>query len=280
MSEISEWVTGKIGVRVEGIPMEFEITVPAIPVKPHRMLPIFHQMANSFVEVGVDVVKKEGKSISCKAGCGACCRQAVPIAEVEVYQIAELVNNLPEPRRTRVRQRFRDAAEHFHRIGWFERFLEHQRKAPEKEPDEAIREGIAIVLEYFHQGIPCPFLEDESCSIHPNRPVACREYLVTTPAINCANPTPEGIRLVDLLIKPSRALRRLGSRGKMSAEGFPILTRALELAEKYPESFEEKSGPEWMKEFFEILTERAVPNVRKPEGEPRRAGISRNETSG
>ncbi|MER3430655.1 MAG: YkgJ family cysteine cluster protein [Blastocatellia bacterium] len=280
MSEISEWVTGKVGVRIEGIPLEFEITVPAAPVKPHRMLPIFHQMANSFVEVGVDVVKSEGKTVSCKARCGACCRQAVPISEAEIYQIAELVNNLPEPQQTRVRRRFNEAAAHFHRIGWYERFLEHQRRAPEKEPDEAIREGIAIVLEYFHQQIPCPFLEDESCSIHPNRPVACREYLVTTPAVNCADPTPNSIRIVDLLIKPSRALRRLGSRGKLSAEGFPILTRALELAENYPEDFEEKSGPEWMKEFFEILTDKAIPKVYGPEGEPRRADFSSKDTSG
>ncbi|MCV4732409.1 hypothetical protein OFB80_31450, partial [Escherichia coli] len=86
--------------------------------------------------------------------------------------------------------------------------------------------------------------------------VACREYLVTTPAENCATPSPQGIRVVDLLIKPSRALRKLGSRGKMAAEGFPILTRALELAAKYPEDFEEKTGPEWMKEFFEILTQK------------------------
>jgi Fe-S-cluster containining protein len=277
MSDINEWITGNIGIRVEGIPMQFEVTVPAVPVKPHRMLPIFHQMANSFVEAGIDVVKNTGKKISCKAGCGACCRQAVPIAESEVYQIAELVENMPEPRRTVIRERFRKAAEHFHKIGWYERFIDHQRKAPEKEPDEAIRQGIEIVLEYFYEGIPCPFLEDESCSIHPNRPVACREYLVTTPAENCATPSPQGIRVVDLLIKPSRALRKLGSRGKMAAEGFPILTRALELAAKYPEDFEEKTGPEWMKEFFEILTQKAIPKDGDVRDEPQQGNFPRTE---
>jgi Fe-S-cluster containining protein len=36
--------------------------------------------------------------------------------------------------------------------------------------------------------MPCPFLEDESCSIHPDRPLVCREYLVTSPAELCAGP--------------------------------------------------------------------------------------------
>ena len=35
--------------------------------------------------------------------------------------------------------------------------------------------------EYFQLGIPCPFLEEESCSIYHDRPITCREYLVTSP---------------------------------------------------------------------------------------------------
>ena len=41
--------------------------------------------------------------------------------------------------------------------------------------------------------MPCPFLEDESCSIHPERPLVCREYLVTSPAELCAGPKQEGV---------------------------------------------------------------------------------------
>lgn len=256
----NEWVTGKIGLRAHGVPLEFELTVPAFPVKPHRILPIFQQMANSFVDVGVEEAKKEGRTVSCKAGCGACCRQPVPISETEVYQIAELVEAMDEPRRTEIKERFAAAVEHFDTINWYERFNEHRRLAPEKEPDEAVREGIDIVMEYFRQGIPCPFLENESCSIHQNRPVVCREYLVTNPAENCSNPSPTTIRLVDLLIKPSKALRRVGSKGKIDRFGTPFLSRALMIAAAEPEDFDEKPGPEWVKEFIEELTHSQVPD--------------------
>jgi len=165
-----DWVTGQITLSVHGAPLEMQMTVPAKSVKPHRMLPIFQQIANSFTDLGVKAVEAENKKISCKKGCGACCRQPVPLAEIEAYQIAELVENLPEPRRGKVKMRFDEAAKHFHKIGWFEKL----ENCKEKEEIEK------TVLEYFFEGVACPFLEEESCSIHQDRPVACREYLVTT----------------------------------------------------------------------------------------------------
>ena len=77
-----EWITGNIVLNIHGQPMEMQMTVPAKPVKPHRMLPVFQQMANAFVGISSDAVEMDGNAISCKAGCGACCRQPVPLAEI------------------------------------------------------------------------------------------------------------------------------------------------------------------------------------------------------
>lgn len=258
MSE-EEWVTGKIGLRINDIPVEFELTVPAGPVKPQRMLPVFQQMANTFVDDGVGAAEAEGRAVSCKKGCGACCRQPVPISEVEVYQIAELVETMDEPRRSEVKQRFRDAAAHFHRIGWFERFAEHQKQAPLMRFEEGYPVGMGLVMEYFNEGIPCPFLEDESCSIHLNRPLACREYLVTSPAENCSQPGPLNIKPVDLAVKPTRGLAALSSKEGSIAGGSAVLSRALELAEEFPEHFEMKPGPDWVKDFLSELIDKTGP---------------------
>src|SRR5438477_2508063 len=122
--ETNEWVTGKVVLRIGGEPLEMELTVPAKPVKPHRMLPIFQQMTSSIVDMSVDAMQAAGEKISCKAGCGACCRQPVPLAEIEVYQIAELVEAMPEPRRTEIKKRFAEANDHFAKMGWYERIRE------------------------------------------------------------------------------------------------------------------------------------------------------------
>ncbi|MFH1745874.1 MAG: YkgJ family cysteine cluster protein, partial [Planctomycetota bacterium] len=45
--------------------------------------------------------------------------------------------------------------------------------------DEAV---LPVARQYFNLQLACPFLVDESCGIHARRPVACRDYNVTSPA--------------------------------------------------------------------------------------------------
>ena len=253
-----EWITGNVTLSIKGVPIQMEMTVPAKPVKPHRMLPIFQKMTNSFVEMSVRAMDEIGEKISCKAGCGACCSQAVPIAEVEVYQIAELVENMPEPRRSEIKKRFADAVEHFESMGWFERV---QKAANQKMPDNPQyipTELLDAAIEYFNEGIPCPFLENNSCSIHEDRPLSCREYLVTSAAEYCSKPTGETVKKVPLLIRPSKSLPHVGATGSLSGIGVLPLIRALEVAEKIPERFPEKTGDKWIADFFEHLTKSEI----------------------
>ena len=251
MEAIQEWKTGKVTLSLFGEPVEMEMTVPAKPVKATRMLPIFQAVTSSFVELGVSAVVGEGKEISCKAGCGACCRQAVPLAEVEAFQIAELVENMPEPRRSRIKRKFAEGARHFHENHWFEKM--------ERYPRLSAKERQALVMEYFNEGVPCPFLEDESCSIHPNRPLSCREYLVTSPAENCAQPTAETIRQVRFTLKPSITLLEISNTRNLKNSFFVPMIQALEHAEKFRDISEEKTGEAWMADFFRNLTKAEIP---------------------
>ena len=255
----NEWTTGTIEMSISGTPIKMELTVPATNVKPNRMLPIFQQMTNAFVDISIKAVEAEGKTISCKAGCGACCSQPVPIAETEVYHIAEVVEQLPEPRRTIVKQKFADAVAHFTELDWFDRMRTTAARAA-TEPREKVVEAIQkIALEYFNESVSCPFLDEGSCSIHPVRPIACREYLVTSPAENCSNPTAGTVNKIDLFIKASDTVRTVGRTDKFRKMGFIPLIKALALAEEYPESFVEKKGQRWVADFFEQLTRSKIP---------------------
>jgi len=253
------WVTGNVTVRVGEIPVNMQLTVPADPVKPTRMLPIFQKMTNAIVALSENEIRSAGAEISCRMGCGACCRQPVPVSEPEVYQLAELVDAMPEPRKTVIKERFAAASAHFHSIGWFDRIAALAELPKPADPDNIPRELIAEALVYFREGIPCPFLEEESCSIHESRPLACREYLVTSPPENCSNPSAATIEKVPILLHPSRAMRLVGQTGLLSKWGILPLVRALELAAAEPETFEEKTGERWAAEFFEHLTHSAIP---------------------
>lgn len=252
-----EWVTGEVKLRINGQPVEMQLTVPAFPVKAQRMLPIFQKMSSAVVDVSANFAVESGKTISCKAGCGACCRQAVPISEVEAYHVADLVEAMSEPRRTEVRQRFADALAHFREVKWFDQYEELKRTASISEPDLSAKEFERVVLDYFRDGIACPFLENESCSIHIDRPLVCREYLVTSPAENCRDPKPTNIDRVPIFLQPSKAMPHVGRTANMGNCVTMMLIEALEFVEKHPVSAPERTGREWASDFMNRLTDSA-----------------------
>lgn len=45
---------------------------------------------------------------------------------------------------------------------------------------------------------PCPFLQDSACAIYDERPLVCREYLVTNPPAACTTLTPGEIHYVEI----------------------------------------------------------------------------------
>lgn len=251
MESNQEWETGKVQISLFGSPVEMEMTVPAKPVKPRRMLPIFQAVTSSFVELGVGEVENQGEQVSCKAGCGACCRQAVPLAEIEAFQIAELVENMPEPRRSEIKRRFEEGVKRFHDNKWFERM--------ERYPEMSAKDRQELVMEYFYEGVACPFLENESCSIHPDRPLSCREYLVTSPAENCSLPTAEKIRQIKFKLRPSITLLEIIPSENLGKSFFVPMIQALDHAQKYSDNTEEKAGKAWMGEFLGNLTSAEIP---------------------
>ncbi|MDB5106894.1 MAG: hypothetical protein JWP91_4583 [Fibrobacteres bacterium] len=163
---------------------------------------------------------RQGRQVSCKQGCGACCRQAVPLSPAEAWMIADVVASLPEARKAETLARFTAAKERLGSEGFGERSLHGASEA------EITRLG----LDYFKLGIACPFLVDESCSIHPNRPSACREFLVTSPAENCSDPAGKPIQGVPTAGSLTDALSKLSAM-VMGGEPQAIpMTLALEWA--------------------------------------------------
>ncbi len=257
--ETNEWVTGNIEMMLDGRPVRMQLTVPANPVKVRRMLPVFQKMTNAFVDISVRAVEEKGEKVSCKASCGACCRQPVPLAPMEVYQIAELVQSMPEPRQSEIRKRFADACAHFENLNWFEKVGACDELEKTESFETVALELQKLVSEYFREGIACPFLENESCSIHESRPLVCREYLVTSPASDCAHPRTNPINRIDIKLRPSKTVQLLGRGEGFSATGVLPLIKALELAEKLPEDLTERPGERWAAEFFERFTGSEIP---------------------
>jgi Fe-S-cluster containining protein len=214
-----------IPVLVECGDSSFEGTasVPAGEMRPADLLPILLRFTDAIVALGADAARRAGDRISCRAGCGACCRQLVPISEAEAIYLSEVVEAMPPHRREAVRARFAEAV-----AGLGEDLVARIRDTAGLKDIESRR---AVGLEYFARRVACPFLVDESCSIHEHRPAACREYLVTSPAVNCRTPAPDTLRKVAMPVKPSTILYCFGDGiGNQTTRWLPLVL-ALEWAD-------------------------------------------------
>jgi Fe-S-cluster containining protein len=230
------------------------ITVPTRAVPLDEFLPIFRSLAEAVVGRAVQAVEKEGKTVSCRKGCGACCRQLVPLTEIEARQIRDLVDNLPEPRRSEIRARFAEARRRLEGTPVLEKLLN-----PDRFTDGDLK-AVDLGLDYFRLGIACPFLEDESCSIHPDRPIKCREYLVTSPAEHCADPSRETVQVVPLSGKVSTAVTLMGVEpGRRFTRWVPLILALEWAADHSDDHLPLHTGPEWLSEFLGRLTGVEIP---------------------
>lgn len=133
------------------------------------------------------------EAISCRKGCGACCRQLATISPAEAWALMDGVDGgkagevrgggdeggEAESRAGRAAV-FKAEAARVERAGLLEALLALDDPALD---DEAHYD---LARRYFALGLPCPLLRDESCSIHARRPAVCGGYLVSSPAELCA----------------------------------------------------------------------------------------------
>jgi Fe-S-cluster containining protein len=167
----------------------------------------------------------------------------VPIAEIEARRLRDLVDQMPEPRRSQVRERFADALRRLAQAGLLDKMNDCQRWTDQ--------ERRAYGLTYYLERMPCPFLEDECCSIYADRPLSCREYLVQSPPENCAEAAVKPIQRVSLPVSFFQALARFGEPppGPDEYRWVPLVL-ALDWAAAHPDNLQPRPGPELLRDML------------------------------
>lgn len=207
------------------------------PCNATELLPPARAIAHAVVETATAQARARGQTVSCGPACGACCRQLVPISLIEARALAAAIDALPSDERAAKRARFEDAVRRLEAAGLLARGGERPRVALVGEgstPAEAWRD---VSTRYFAAQIPCPLLEQESCSMHADRPLVCREYNVVSPPERCARldggaeTLPRPLHLGEALAEVARELE--------PHEAFQIpLALCLEWADASPHAFE------------------------------------------
>ena len=86
---------------------------------------------------------------------------------------------------------------------------------------------------YYAQSLPCPFLEDEICSIYEFRPAACRELLVTSPQELCQNMATNPIRALPVHLRMGTILSLLWKEFTQGPARLIPLPLAIDWAERH-----------------------------------------------
>jgi len=207
-----------------------------------ELLPIARDVAHQITGMAIESAEREGRTISCRAGCGACCRQLVAISLIDAQALADLVASMPAERQTVIRDRFASSIRQLEDAGLLD---PHGPKGSRVLLSPAVADAKfavrSVAARYFQQQIPCPFLENESCSIHAERPLVCREYHVTSPAADCARLFEIGVDRVEVPVRIGDCLVHVAHQlSGASLETIPLVL-ALEWAEAHPGALSQKS---------------------------------------
>ncbi len=223
----------RIALRLLGEEIAAQAEVPAERGRLDQLLPLLLELDQAAIEVAVRK-NPSGKAVSCAKGCSACCRaQPVPITPPEAYALSKLIDALPEPKQSTVKQRFAERVGALERAGLRDIFL---REAPLESATQARQK----VEQYVQLKLACPFLEDDACSIHPQRPFVCRQYLVTSDPVLCDDPLHNDVEVVPMPIQPAHAMLSMTERFLNLQTGTIPLVLALVYVEKYRQTLEQQ----------------------------------------
>jgi hypothetical protein len=141
----------------------------------------------------------------------------VPLSIFEAEALSAWIRSLPESRQQQLAQRFHEGLLKLAKAGLIDRMVSEDWLAE----TEAAHQ---LAIDYFYQRVPCPFLEDESCSIHPVRPLICREYLVTSAPENCFDPVNLKVAPIPMPLNFSPILIGIGAELERDTRGWiPLL---------------------------------------------------------
>ncbi len=207
------------------------IDVPTGFIPITAIVPVTRRLGEEAAELEVQQAIEAGRTISCRKGCAACCRMLVPLSAPEAFALREYVEQLPPDRRTLLLNHLSDTKDRLIREGLWDRLND----VAETSKPVADEELDPINQSYYALRIPCPYLENELCSIYEARPAACRELLVTSPAELCQDLVKNPVATVPVSMRMSSILGLVWGSLTNSPPRLIPLPMALEWAEQHEE---------------------------------------------
>ncbi len=204
-----------------GETVRFDINVAQKQARLSDIAPLARTLSTKLALVVLDRLRRNGEFVPCRKACSACCNYLVPLSVPEAFRLREELLALPAEQGRALLQSCLDTA----------------KKILDKKPKEFdINElaGAESQIQISQLGkwyaglkLACPFLSDSLCTSYENRPIACREYIVTGPALLCEAEWTDESQIVPMPVSVLQCLGQLTAELEQSNIEAVILPLAL-----------------------------------------------------
>src|ERR1700744_5296906 len=123
-SPSSSTVEVAFSLRVGEGSLQASLEVPAGQTTLTQLLPVLQNFDSGIVNHIALQANAVGHPVSCRAGCGACCRQMVPLSIFEAEALYKWFQTLPEEKQAELERRFHDGLLALRNAGVLEQLLE------------------------------------------------------------------------------------------------------------------------------------------------------------
>jgi len=145
------------------------------------LVPLARTICTKVTDMVVENISNNGGVVPCHKGCSACCKYLVPLSIPEAFRLRDDILAMPKIYRVQMERRYLMTARRVLR-----------NRPPTCFADETTEPSSVnltklntIASWYTNLKLACPFLNKGVCTIYEQRPLACREYFVTSPAREC-----------------------------------------------------------------------------------------------
>jgi Fe-S-cluster containining protein len=233
--------TVEFDLDIYGEPVLFRIDVISKMIKLSEIVPLAYEISSIISDILLTKSINEGIIVPCRKGCEACCNYLVPLSIPEAFNLRETVLALPEGRRNAI----------------FNSFLNSAKSILQKEKEDLPSMELSQLSRWYSQmNLTCPFLSDNACGIYNNRPVACREHLVTGTNLFCNPAQEKDFHKIDLPVSILECLGKLSAELKNTDVEAIIMPLALLWTQENPDSdIETWPSVEVVRRFTEMIRE-------------------------
>jgi Fe-S-cluster containining protein len=162
-----------------GKPVHLGISVAQKQARLSDITPLARTLSTKLAIMALDRLRGKGEFIPCCKGCSSCCNYLIPLSIPEAFRLREEILALPAEQGRAVFQSCLETAK-----------IILDDKPKEFEITESTETNSQMQINqlskwYASLKLACPFLSDSLCTSYEQRPIACREYIVTGSSLLC-----------------------------------------------------------------------------------------------